>query len=87
METYIQMKGKGVAKLKLITDELVDAFLGTISSQDFNLNVALDSVNVDDVTVKFSDAKCHASSSSSLLSRIASYFDVKIAAFKSTFKK
>jgi hypothetical protein len=84
------MEGKGIAKLKLITDELVDASLGTISSQDFNLNVALDSINVDDVaspTIKLSDAKCHASSSSSLLSRIASYFDVKIAAFKSTFKK
>ena len=51
-------------------DELVDAALGTNSAQDFDLNVDLDSVDVDDVappTVKLSDAKRHASLLSSFL--------------------
>ena len=71
IETYIQMKGEEIIKLKFIFDELVDATLGTNYLQDFNLNVDLDSVNVvDDVappTIKLSDDERHAS----LLSRLS----------------
>ena len=42
----------------------MDVALGTSSTQDFDLNVDLDLVDVDDVappTIKLSDAKRHAS--------------------------
>ena len=45
-------------------DELVDVALGTTYAQDFDLNVDLDSINVDDVappTLKLRGAKLHAS--------------------------
>ena len=64
MKTYIQMEGEEITKKELNTYELVDASWGTITSQDFDLNVDLDLVDVDDVappTVKLSDAKHHAS--------------------------
>ena len=63
-ETYIQMEGEEITELELSTDELVDAALGVNHAQDFDLNVDLHSVDVDDVAppiVKLSDAKCHAS--------------------------
>jgi hypothetical protein len=44
----------------LSVDELVDVGLGTNSSHDFDLNVDLDLVDVDDIaprTIKLSDAK------------------------------
>jgi hypothetical protein len=45
----------------LIIDELVDATLGINYAQNFDLNVDLYSVDVDDValpTLNLSDAKC-----------------------------
>ena len=60
-----------------------------LESQDFNLNIDLDSINVNDVaspTVKLSDEKCHTSLLSSFLLKKASYFGLKISTFKSTFK-
>jgi hypothetical protein len=48
-ETYIQMKGKKITKLELSIDELVDVDLGINSTQGFDLNVYLHSVDVDDV--------------------------------------
>jgi len=59
IETYIQMEGEEITELELSTDELVDAALGVNHAQDFDLNVDLHSVDVDDVappTVKLSDA-------------------------------
>ena len=55
----------------LSTDELVDVALGTNHAQDFDLNIDIHSVDVDDVappTVKLSDANRHASLLSSFLS-------------------
>ena len=52
------------------TNELVDVALGTNHAQDFDLNVELDTIDVDDVdppTIKLSDAKRHASLLSSFL--------------------
>ena len=63
-ETYIQMEGEEITELELSTDELVDAALGVNHAQDFDLNVDLHSIDVDDVappTIKLSDAKRHAS--------------------------
>ena len=60
IETYIEMEGEDMIELELSIDELVNVALGTNSTQDLNLNVDLDSVNMDDVaphTVKLSDAK------------------------------
>jgi hypothetical protein len=54
----------------LSIDELVDATLRTNYAQDFDLNVDLHLVDVDDgapPTIKLSDAKCHASLLSSFL--------------------
>ena len=48
----------------------IDATLGTDYTQDFDLNVDLDSIDMDDVappTVKFSDVKRHVSLLSSFL--------------------
>ena len=60
-------------------DELVDATLGTNSPKDFDLNVDLDSIDVDDVAppiIKLSDAKHHASLLSSFLLKNSLYFGV-----------
>ena len=70
IETYIQVGGEEIIELELSIDELVDAPLGTNSTQYFDLNVDLDSVDVDDVappTLKLSDARCRASLLSSFL--------------------
>ena len=70
IETYIQMEGEDITKLELSIDESVDVALRTNYAQDFDLNVDLDLVDVDDVappTVKLSDAKHHASLLSSFL--------------------
>ena len=70
IETYIQMEGEDITKLELSIDESVDAALRTNYAQDFDLNVDLDLVDVDDVappTLKLSDAKHHASLLSSFL--------------------
>ena len=48
---------------ELSIDELVDVVVGTNCVQDFDLNIDLHSIDVDDVappTVKLSDAKRHA---------------------------
>ena len=71
IETYIQMEWEEFTELELSIDELVDIALGTNFAQDFDLNVDLDLVHVDDVappTVKLSGAKCHASLLSHFLS-------------------
>jgi hypothetical protein len=60
-------------------DELVDVALRTNSPQDFDLNVDLDLVNVDDVappTVKLSDVKRHASLLSSFFIENSLHFGV-----------
>ena len=77
-ETYIQMEEE-IIWLELSIDELVDATLGTNCAQDFDLNVDLHSVDVDDVagpTVKLSDAKRHASLLSSFVIENSLYFHV-----------
>ena len=64
MKTYIQMVREKITELELSIDELVDAALGINYAQGFDLNVDLHSIDVNDVappTIKFSDAKCHAS--------------------------
>ena len=64
---------------ELSIDELVDVALGTNYAQDFDLNVDLHSVDVDDVappTIKLSDAKRHASLLSSFLLENSLYFGV-----------
>ena len=58
---------------------MVNVALGTNSAQDSDLNVDLDSVNVDDVapsTIKLSDAKHHPSLLSGFLSENSLYFGV-----------
>ena len=78
-ETYIQMEGEEITELELSTDELVDAALGVNHAQDFDLNVDLHSVDVDDVappTIKLGDAKCHASLLSSFYLENSLYFGV-----------
>ena len=80
IETYIQMEGEEITELELSTDELVDAALGVNHAQDFDLNVDLHSVDVDDVappTVKLSDAKHHASLLSTFLLDNSLHFGVK----------
>ena len=64
---------------KLITDELVDVDLGTKYALDFDLNIDLHTIDVDDVAppiVKRSDAKRHASLLSSFLLENSLYFCV-----------
>ena len=54
------MEGEDITKLDLSTNELVDVALETNYVQDFDLNVDLDSIYVNDVAsriVKLSDAK------------------------------
>ena len=49
---------------KLSINELVHVAMGTNYPQDFDLNIYLDSINVDNVappTLKFHETKCHAS--------------------------
>ena len=78
-ETYIQMEGEEITELKLSTDELVDVALGTDSAQDFDLNVDLDSIDVDDFappTVKLGDVKRHESLLFSFRLENSLYFDV-----------
>jgi hypothetical protein len=43
------MEGEDIIELDLSTDELVDVALGTNFAQDFDLNVDLDSIDVDNV--------------------------------------
>ena len=79
IETYIQMEGEEIIELELSIDELVDAALGVNHAQDFDLNVDLHSVDVDDVappTVKLSDAKHHASLLSTFLLDNSLHFGV-----------
>ena len=64
------LQGEENVELELSTDELVDAILRTNSAQDFDLNVDLHLVDVDDVappTIKLNDAKRRASLLSSFL--------------------
>ena len=64
---------------ELSIDELVGVALGTDYAQDFDLNIDLHSIDVDDVTsptLKLSDAKRHASLSSSFLLKNSLYVDV-----------
>ena len=59
------MEGEDISELELMSiDELVDDALGINYAQDFDVNVDLDSVDVDDVAppiIKLCDAKRHAS--------------------------
>ena len=67
---YLVLMVKEINELELNTDELVDVSLETSYAQEFDLNVDLDSLDVDDVAppiVKLSDAKRHASWLSSFL--------------------
>ena len=73
------MEGEEITTLELSTDELVDVVLRTNSTQDFDLNIDLYSVHVDDVvppTIKLSDAKRHASLLSSFLLENFLYFGI-----------
>ena len=45
----MDMVREEIIELELSTDELVDVALGTIFAQDFDLNVDLVSIDVDDV--------------------------------------
>ena len=69
------------------TDELADATLGTNSTQDFDLSVDLDSIDMNDVAppkIKLSDAKFHASLlSSSLLETLYVLVLMKLLVLKS----
>ena len=79
IETYIQMEGEEILELELSIDEFVDIALETDFAQDFDLNVDLHSLDVDDVSppiVKLNDAKCHASFLSNFLLDNSIYFDV-----------
>ena len=70
VETYIRMEGGEIIEQELSTDELVDVALGTNYAHDFDLNIDLDSVDVDVVAsliVNLSDAKRHAPLLSSFL--------------------
>ena len=72
-------KGGEIIEQELSTDELVDVALGTNYAHDFDLNVDLDSVDVDVVAsliVNLSDAKRHAPLLSSFLLESYLYFGV-----------
>ena len=74
---YSWWYGEEIIELELTTAELVDVSLGTNYAQDFDLNVDLDSIDVDDVappTINLSDAKRHASLLSSFLLKNSLYF-------------
>ena len=79
VETYMEMEGEESTELELSIDELVDTALGTNFAQNFDLNVDLHSLDVDDVappTLKLIDAKCHASLLSSFLLKNSLYFGI-----------
>jgi hypothetical protein len=79
IETYIQMKGEGTTKLELSLDELVDVTLEINYAQGFDLNVDLNSVDVNDVappTIKLTDVKRHASLLSNFLLDRSLHFGV-----------
>ena len=60
IETYIQLEGGEGIELNLSIDESVDVALGTNFAQDLDLNVHIDSVDMDDVTpptIKCSDVE------------------------------
>ena len=60
IETYIQLEGGEGIELNLSIDESVDVALGTNFAQDLDLNVHIDSVDMDDVTpptIKRSDVE------------------------------
>ena len=64
---------------ELSTDELVDVALGTVYTQDFDLDIDLHLVDVDDVpspTLKLSDGQHLASLSPSFLLENSLYFGV-----------
>jgi hypothetical protein len=64
------MEGEEITELELSINELVDVALGINHAQDFDFNLDLHSVDMDDVaspTVKLSDAKHHASLLSNFL--------------------
>ena len=64
---------------ELRIDELMDVALGTNDAQDFDLNIHLHLVGVDDVappTIRLCDAKRHASLLSSFLVENTLYFGV-----------
>jgi hypothetical protein len=66
----LMMIWEEITELESSIDDLVDVALGTDYAQDFDLNVDLDLVDVDDIappTLKLSDAKRHASISFSFL--------------------
>jgi hypothetical protein len=73
------MEGEEIIELEVSTNELVDVVLGINYAQGFDLNVDLRSVDVDDIappTVKFSDAKHHASLLSKFLLDNSLHFGV-----------
>ena len=80
-------KGGETTELELSIDELVDAALGINHAEGFDPNVDLHSVDVDDVappTIKFSDAKRHASLLSNFLLYNSLHFGImKFLVFKS----
>ena len=58
IKTYIQMEGEEITELELSIDELVDDALRINYAQDFDLNVDLHVIDVDDgapPTIKLSD--------------------------------
>ena len=84
---YSWWYGEEITELESSTDELVDVALETNYAQDFDLNVDLDSIDVDDVAppiIKLSDAKRHTWLLSSFLLENPLYFGVnKNISFKS----
>ena len=65
------LQGEEITERESNIEELVDDTLGTISTEDLDLDVDLDSIDVDDValpTVKLRDARLHASWLCSFLS-------------------
>ena len=69
----MEMIREEIIELEFNIDELVDIALGTNFAQDFDLNVDLDSVGVDDVAppaIELSDAKRHASLLSSFFEKL-----------------
>ena len=77
---YLEFTYHGnVMRIKVTIDELVDVALGTNSAQDFDLNVDLDLVDVDDVVapaIKLNDAKRHPSLLFSFLLKNSLYVGV-----------
>ena len=84
---FCSLQREEIIELGLSTDELADATLGTNSTQDFDLSVDLDSIDMNDVAppkIKLSDAKFHASLlSSSLLETLYVLVLMKLLVLKS----